>query len=91
MAQQSKPSPVQPNRPVPSKTEKKQPVHNTYSFSKLNYQLMLIGLVVIAIGFVLMSGTEDIFNTTKMTIAPIVVMIGFAFEIYAILKKPAGE
>ncbi|MCX6190160.1 MAG: DUF3098 domain-containing protein, partial [Bacteroidetes bacterium] len=60
---------------------------SSYSFGKKNYQLMIIGLVIITLGFVLMSGSEDIFSTTKMTIATIVVVFGFAFEVYAILKK----
>ncbi len=72
----------------PVKTEKKAPAtSSSYSFGKKNYQLMIIGLVIITLGFVLMSGSEDIFSTTKMTIAPIVVVFGFAFEVYAILKK----
>ena len=61
-----------------------------------NYMLMLIGAVIIVIGFVLMSGgTEatpeefsyDIFSWRRITLAPIVVVAGFAFEIYAILKR----
>ena len=79
---------AQPIRPI--KVEKKTVTPtSTYAFGKQNYQLMIIGLVIIAIGFILMSGTEDIFSTTKMTVAPIVVVCGFAFEVYAILKKPA--
>jgi hypothetical protein len=91
MAQQSKPSPVSSSRPSQIKIEKKNTVQNTYSFSRINYQLMIIGLVIIAIGFILMSGSEDIFSTMKMTVAPIVVILGFGFEIYAILKRQAGE
>jgi hypothetical protein len=34
-----------------------------------------------------MSGTEDIFSTTKLTVAPILVMIGFVIEIFAIMRK----
>ncbi len=61
-----------------------------------NYLLMLVGAVVIVLGFVLMSGgTEatpqefsyDIFSWRRITLAPIVVVAGFAFEIYAILKR----
>ena len=52
---------------------------------------MIIGLVIIALGFVLMSGADDIFSTMKMIVAPIVVVFGFAFEVYAILKKPATQ
>lgn len=81
---------AQPIRPV--KTEKKVNTStSSYVFGKQNYQLMIIGLVIIALGFVLMSGAEDIFSTMKMTVAPIVVVFGFAFEVYAILKKPATQ
>ena len=61
-----------------------------------NYVLMLIGFVVIVLGFVLMSGgtvatpdefSYDIFSWRRITLAPIVVVAGFAFEIYAILKR----
>ena len=48
---------------------------------------MILGVVFIAIGFTLMSGTEDIFSTTKLTVAPILVMIGFVIEIFAIMRK----
>jgi hypothetical protein len=78
---------AQPIKPV--KVEKKvSSTPSSYAFGKKNYQFMIIGLVIITIGFILMSGSEDIFSTTKMTVAPIVVVCGFAFEIYAILKKP---
>jgi hypothetical protein len=49
---------------------------------------MLLGIVIISIGFVLMSGSEDIFNNTKLTVAPIVVVIGFIVEIFAIMYRP---
>jgi hypothetical protein len=58
-----------------------------FIFGKLNYLLMVVGVVLIALGFMLMSGTEDIFSTTKLTVAPIVIMIGFAVEIAAIMIK----
>jgi hypothetical protein len=35
-----------------------------------------------------MSGTEDIYNTTKLTLAPITVMIGFVIELVAIMYRP---
>jgi hypothetical protein len=35
-----------------------------------------------------MAGKEDIFSTTKLTIAPIVVMIGFVIEFFAIMRNP---
>lgn len=49
---------------------------------------MLVGLVVIILGFILMYGKEDIFGFTKITLAPLVVLAGFSLEIYAIMKKP---
>ena len=64
--------------------------------SKRNYLYMLIGVVVIVLGFVLMSGggehtaTEfdySVFSFRRITLAPIVVIAGFAIEIYAIMKR----
>ena len=61
-----------------------------------NYALIAIGAVIIIIGFILMGGgtaatpeqfNEDIFSFRRITLAPIVVIAGFAFEIYAILKR----
>jgi membrane-bound ClpP family serine protease len=64
--------------------------------SMKNYILMLAGAAIIVIGFMLMSGggdhtetyfDESIYSTRRITIAPIVVILGFAFEIYAIMKR----
>ena len=61
-----------------------------------NYLLLLIGAIVIVLGFVLMSGGGeatpeefhyDIFSWRRITLAPILVVAGFVFEIYAILKR----
>ena len=61
-----------------------------------NYILLAIGLVVIIVGFVLMAGgtkatpeefSYDIFSWRRITLAPIVVIAGFAFEIFAIMKR----
>lgn len=68
-----------------------------FSLDKQNYRLMIIGCVVVLIGFVLMmgGGSEDpnvfnreIFSSRRITIAPLTVMAGYMFIIYAILKKP---
>ena len=81
---------AQPIKPI--KIEKKTAsASSSYAFVKQNYQFMIIGLAIIFIGFFLMSGSEDIFSTTKMTIAPIVVVFGFAFEVFAILKKSSDN
>jgi hypothetical protein len=59
----------------------------SFAFGRENYILMAVGVLVIIIGFMLMAGKEDIFNTTKLTVAPIVVVIGFVIEVFAIMKK----
>ena len=59
----------------------------TFVFDKANYQLLLVSLFIVVFGFVLMSGTEDIYSFRKIVLAPIVVIGGFIFGFYAILKK----
>lgn len=56
-------------------------------FTKKNYQLLLISIAIVAIGFILMIGTTDIYDFRKTTLAPMVVLFGFGFGVYAILKK----
>ncbi len=66
-----------------------------------NYRLLIIGFVIIVVGFLLMIGgktsdpavfnEEEIFSFRRITLAPIVVLIGFVFEIWAILKKPKAR
>lgn len=57
-------------------------------FSKKNYQLLLISIAIVVVGFLLMIGTTgDIYDTRRTLIAPMVVLFGFGFGIYAILKK----
>lgn len=61
-----------------------------------NYAMMLIGIAIITIGFALMAGggehtatefDESIFSFRRITLAPIVVIAGFVFEIFAIMKR----
>lgn len=68
-----------------------------FLFEKVNYKILLIGIGVIALGFILMSGggsedpnvfNEDIFNFRRIRLAPTTVLIGFAITVYAILKNP---
>jgi hypothetical protein len=68
----------------------KAPQHN-FVFGKQNYMLMIIGIVVIILGFILMYGKEDIYDFRKITLAPVVVLAGFVIEIFAIMKKPKAE
>ena len=67
-----------------------------FIFSKANYKLMLIGFVVIALGFILMVGggsddpnvfNPEIFNFRRIRLAPTLVLIGFGIEIAAILRS----
>jgi hypothetical protein len=68
-----------------------------FLFDKVNYKILLVGLAVIATGFILMSGggsedpnvfNEEIFNFRRIRLAPTVVLIGFGITIYSILKNP---
>ena len=67
-----------------------------FLFDKVNYKFLLIGLAVIALGFILMTGggSEDpkvfnpeIFNFRRIRLAPTVVLVGFGVVIYSIFKK----
>ena len=60
------------------------------AFEKGNYRWLIIAIAVVAFGFILMSGTTDIYSTTKIVIAPVVVLAGFGIGFYAIFKKPAA-
>lgn len=71
-----------------------------FAFGKINYILLGIGFAVIVLGFLLMAGgasedpnvfNEDIFSFRRITLAPIVVLAGFIFEIYAIMRKPQNK
>jgi hypothetical protein len=68
-----------------------------FLFGKRNYIFMLIGLLIIALGFILMAGggsddpnvfNEEIYNFRRIRLAPTLVLIGLAIEIYAILINP---
>lgn len=72
-------------------SQKKSLPNNTKSgfvFHKINYILFLVSIFIVFIGFILMMGKEDIYSFTKITLAPLVVVIGFAVGFVAILYKP---
>ncbi|MBG6236826.1 hypothetical protein IWX76_003428 [Pedobacter sp. CAN_A7] len=56
-------------------------------FTKKNYQLLLISIAIVVLGFVLMIGDTNIYDFRKTLLAPLVVLFGFGFGVYAILKK----
>jgi len=60
-------------------------------FAKINYQIFIASILVVALGFILMMGTEDIYSFTKITLAPLVVCLGFALGFVAILYKPKNK
>lgn len=77
------------NKPEDKKVE--------FALGRENYILLIIGFAIIIIGFLLMIGgkadnpnefNEKIFSFRRITLAPIIVLFGFVFEIYAIMKKP---
>jgi hypothetical protein len=78
---------------ITSATKKAAPVVTPvkFIFGKTNYTWFIISIAVVTLGFVLMAGTTDIYSTTKIVIAPIVVLTGFGFGFYAILKKSDAE
>ena len=67
-----------------------------FAFDKMNFILLGVGMVIIIIGFLLMTGpssTEtmfepDIFSVRRIKVAPAVCFFGFIFMIYAVLRKP---
>jgi uncharacterized Tic20 family protein len=68
-----------------------------FALGRENYKLLAIGFVIIVIGFLLMIGgksdnpakfSDTIFSFRRITLAPLVVLAGFVFEIWAIMKKP---
>ncbi len=76
--------------------QKKEPNKDQFLFGKKNYTLMLLGIVVIAVGFILMAGggsddpevfNDAIYNFRRIRLAPTLVLIGLAIEIYAIMVK----
>lgn len=75
---------------IPTTNDEKMPL------TMKNYALLLTGFIVIIIGFILMAGggsespsefNYEMFSWRRITLAPILVIAGFAFEIYAILKR----
>lgn len=68
-------------------------------FDKDNYRWMLIGLVLIAAGMLLMAGGKSntdpavfnkdaVYSSTRITIAPLLILLGLAIEVFAIFKRP---
>jgi hypothetical protein len=96
-----------PKEKAPAVTQQKAPqqkqptVSAPLLFERSNYLIMIGGVLIIMLGFLLMSGgattdpavfpKDEIYSFTRIGLAPIVIMIGFGFEIYAILKRPKSQ
>jgi hypothetical protein len=86
------------HKPTPSsaKPAPAAPSDKDFAFGKQNYVIMLAGIAVIITGFLLMTGggsedprvfSQEIFSTRRILVAPLVVLLGFGIEVYAIVKK----
>jgi len=68
-----------------------------FAFGKQNYQILLVGVVVVVIGYLLMVGggsddphkfnADEIFSTRRITVSPIVILLGFVIVLCGIMKK----
>ncbi|MBR2239197.1 MAG: DUF3098 domain-containing protein [Prevotella sp.] len=69
-----------------------------FAFGRMNYILLAVGMLIVVLGFILMSGdsstTEaynpDIFGARRTKVAPVVCLLGFVSMIYAVVHKPKG-
>ncbi len=91
--------PVKPTRKNLTSSKSKQ--ERLFPFTRENFIYMIIGLVVIFIGYLLMIGgkstdpnqfhPDQVYSFRRITLSPIIIIIGFLIEIYAIMKKPKSE
>ncbi|MCI6119303.1 MAG: DUF3098 domain-containing protein [Prevotella sp.] len=67
-----------------------------FAFDSMNYILLAVGMAVVVLGFILMSGSgstetsydPDIFSARRIKVAPAVCLLGFVSMIYAVIRKP---
>jgi hypothetical protein len=88
--------PTQTRTTVPAATKKRAEAGKL--FDKENFKWMLIGVAVLILGFVLMAGggsddpnvfnKDEVYSTRRITIAPIIILLGLVIEIYAIFRQP---
>ena len=70
-----------------------------FAFDRMNYILLAIGMAVVIIGFLLMSGpgsnetayNPDIFSVRRIKVAPVVCRLGFVSRIYAVVRRPKTD
>jgi hypothetical protein len=81
--------------------EKKQITPDASLFTRDNYIWMIAGIILVAIGILLMSGGKsddpnifkenEVYSVRRITIAPILILLGLGIEVYAIFKKPKNS
>lgn len=67
-----------------------------FAFDRVNFILLAVGMAVVVLGFILMSGAgstdttfdPDIFSARRIKVAPVVCLVGFVSMIYAVMRKP---
>lgn len=67
-----------------------------FAFDKVNFILLAVGMFIVILGFILLSGSgstethydPDIFSARRIKVAPVVCLIGFVSMIYAVIRKP---
>ena len=67
-----------------------------FAFDRTNYILLAIGMAIVILGFIVMSGSgstessydPDIFSARRIKLAPVVCLVGFVSMIYAVIRKP---
>ncbi|WP_273175637.1 DUF3098 domain-containing protein [Hoylesella pleuritidis] len=70
-----------------------------FAFDRINFLLLAVGMLIVIIGFILMSGGNStdthfdpaIFSVRRIKVAPIICLVGFVSMIYAIIRKPKDE
>jgi hypothetical protein len=77
--------------------KRKESIKSQFVFERKNYKFMLIGIAVIVLGFILMTGggsddptifNPEIYSWRRIRLAPALILIGFGIEVYAILLNP---
>lgn len=70
-----------------------------FAFDRINYILLAVGMAVVIVGFLLMSGAgssdtaynPDIFSARRIKVAPLVCLIGFVSMVYAVVRRPKDK
>jgi len=71
--------------------------NNGMVLGKTNYILLAVGFIILIVGYILLSGgkapnpkafSNELFTTTRVTIAPILIILGFTIDVIALILKP---